>query len=231
MKGGVIQRLGRLFGRGCLGRGDVAENQLSQLIRLAIPPDLQDIIYTLVDLGSGFVREQLVDNPLVQPQLAAIRSDLEHIVHGWVNRSAVYCGCSLRKGFYHLLLVFGRLGYNVVILHLRCGKVQLVGGLDVRHLFEQVHQLRQVKELGKPRPRPIAGAFRCQLQRRDGFPETAGPAVKMGHAQFLQTVILKIPLHGVKLGHTVADRGSSGKDNAPAAGNLIHVAALGEHIR
>ena len=112
MKGGVIQRFGRLFGRGCLGRGDVAENQLGQLIRLAIPPDLQDIIYTLVDLGSGFVREQLVDDPLVQPQLAAIRSDLEHIVHGWVNRSAVYCGCSLRKGFYHLLLVFGRLGYS-----------------------------------------------------------------------------------------------------------------------
>ena len=44
MKGGVIQRLGRLFGRGCLGRGDVAENQLSQLIRLAIPPDLQDSV-------------------------------------------------------------------------------------------------------------------------------------------------------------------------------------------
>ena len=136
MKGGVIQRFGRLFGRGCLGRGDVAENQLGQLIRLAIPPDLQDIIYTLVDLGSGFVREQLVDDPLVQPQLAAIRSDLEHIVHGWVNRSAVYCGCSLRKGFYHLLLVFGRLGYDIVVLHLRCRKVQLIGSLDVRYLFE-----------------------------------------------------------------------------------------------
>ena len=41
-------------------------------------------------------------------------------------------------------------------------------------------------------------ALRGQFQRRDGFSETAGPAVEMGHVQFLQAVILEIPLHGMR---------------------------------
>ena len=108
--------------------------------------------------------------------------------------------------------------------------MKLIGGFNVRHLFEQVHQLREIEKLGEAGARPVAGAFRCQFQGRDGFSETAGPAVEVGHAQFLQAVILEIPLHGVKLGHGVADRGAGGKDNTPAAGDLVHVAALGEHI-
>lgn len=52
----------------------------------------------------------------------------------------------------------------------------------------------------------------------------------MGHVQFLQAVILEIPLHGVKLGHGIADRGAGGENNTTAAGDLIHVATLGEHI-
>ena len=90
------------FGQGCLGRGDVAENQLGQLIRLAIPPDLRDMYphwLTLVPGSSG-------NSWLIirwSAQLAAIRSDLEHIVHGWVNRSAVLRMLA-PKGLYHLLL-------------------------------------------------------------------------------------------------------------------------------
>ncbi len=52
----------------------------------------------------------------------------------------------------------------------------------------------------------------------------------MGHVQFLQAFILKITLHGVKLGHGVADRGAGGKNHATVSGDLIHIAALGEHI-
>ena len=70
----------------------------------------------------------------------------------------------------------------------------------------------------------------CQLKRRDGFSEAAGPAVEVGHVQFLQAVILEIPLHGVKFGHGVADRGACCKDNATPAGQFIHITALGKHI-
>ena len=72
VKDRIVHRLGRLFGRGCLGRRDIAEHQLGQLVGLAILPDLHDVVHALVDLGAGFVRQQLVDDPLVQSQLAAI---------------------------------------------------------------------------------------------------------------------------------------------------------------
>ena len=142
----------------------------------------------------------------------------------------MYFGSALGECLHHFLLMFGGLCHNIVVFHLRGGQVQLVGGLDVRHLFEQVHQLWQVEKLGESGARPIAGSLRGQFQRRDGFSETAGPAVEMGHVQFLQAVILEIPLHGVKLGHGVADRGSGGKDNATVSGNLVHIATLRKHI-
>ena len=67
--------------------------------------------------------------------------------------------CTLRKGLDHFLLMFGRLRHDVVVFHLRGGQVQLVGGLDVRHFFEQVHQFRQVEKLGESSARPIAGSL------------------------------------------------------------------------
>ena len=227
----IIQRFRRLACRSfCLRCRNVAEHQLGQLVSFAIPPDLHDVVHALIDLCARFIRQHLVDDSLVQAQLTAIRGNLEHIVLGRVNGSAVYQRCALRKGLDHFLLMFGRLRHDVVVFHLRGGQVQLVGGLDVRHFFEQVHQLRQVEKLGESSARPIAGSLRGQFQRRDGFSETAGPAVEMGHVQFLQAVILEIPLHGVKLGHGVADRGSGCKDNATVSGNLVHIAALGKHI-
>ena len=72
VKCGVVQCLGRLFGRGCLGCGNIAEHQLGQLVGLAISPNLHDVCDTLVDFGAGFVRQRLIDNALIQTQLSAI---------------------------------------------------------------------------------------------------------------------------------------------------------------
>ena len=231
VKGGIIQRFCSLFRRsGLLGCGNIAEYQLGQLVGGTVPPDLHDILHTLVDFGAGFVREKLVDDPLVKAQLAAIRCDLEHIVNRWVHRAAVYFGRALGQRLYHFFLMFGRLGYDVVILHLRGWQMELVGGLDVRHFLKKIHQLRQIEKLGEAGTRPVSGPFRCQFQRRHRFPEPAGPAVKMSHVQFCQTVILQVPLHRIKLGHGVADRRSGGKNDTTAAGNLIHISTFREHI-
>ena len=111
----------------------------------------------------------------------------------------MYQGSALRERLHHFLLLFGGLGHDVVVLHLGRGQVQLVGGFDVRDLLKEVHQLRQVEKLGEAGPCPVAGALRGQLQRRHGLAKAGRPAVKVGHAQLLQAVILEIPLHGVKL--------------------------------
>ena len=231
VEGRVVQRLRHLFGRPGLGRGDVAEHQLGQLVGLAVPPNLHDIVHALIDLGARLIRQQLVDDPLVQPQLAPVAGDLEHIVLGRVHRAAVYQGSAFRERLHHFLLLFGGLGHDVVIFYLRGGKMELVGGFDVRDLLKEIHQLRQVEKFAESCSCPVAGALRGQLQRGHGLAKPGRPAVKVGHAQLLQAVILEIPLHGVKLGHGVGHRRAGGKDDAPAAGDLVHVAALGEHIR
>ena len=64
MAGRVVQLLRYLFGGPGLGRGDVAEHQLGQLVSLAIPPDLHDVVHALIDLGARLIRQQLVDDPL-----------------------------------------------------------------------------------------------------------------------------------------------------------------------
>ena len=231
MKQWIIQRFRRLACRSfCLRCRNVAEHQLGQLVSFAVPPDLHDVVHALIDLCARFIRQHLVDDSLVKPQLAAIRGNLEHIVLRRVNGSAVYQRCTLRKSFDHFLLMFGGLRHNIVVFHLRGRQIQLVGGLDVRHFFEQVHQLWEVEKLAESRSCPVAGSLRCQLQCCDGLPKSGSPAVEVGHVQFLQAFILKITLHGVKLGHGVADRRSGGKDHATVSGNLIHIAALGKHI-
>ena len=92
--------------------------------------------------------------------------DLEHIVHRRVHAAPVYFGRPFGEGLYHLFLDFGGLGHYVVVLHLGRRQVQLVGGLDVGHLFEQVHQFRQVEKLGEPGPGPVAGALGKQVVKR-----------------------------------------------------------------
>ena len=199
VQGRIVQRLRHLSGGACLGCGNIAEYELGQLIRLPVPPDLHDIVHALIDFGSRLIRQQRIDDPLVQPQLAAIAGNLEHIVLPGVNAPAVYLGRPLGEGLHHLFLVFGGLGHDIVVFHLRGGKMELVGGLYIRDLFEQVHQFRQIEKLGETGPRPVAGSFWGKLKSGHRLPEAAGPAVKVRHAQLLKPVILEIPLHGVKL--------------------------------
>ena len=58
--------------RDSLGRGNIAEHQLGQLVSFAIPPDLHDVVHALIDLCARFVRQHLVDDSLVQAQLCLL---------------------------------------------------------------------------------------------------------------------------------------------------------------
>ena len=176
---------------GCsLRRGDVAEHKLRQLLRFAFTPDAQDIFSAAVDFAAGVIGEHGIDDSLVETQLAPIAGDFEHIVDMGVHLAAVDFACPLGQLLYHGLLMLGGLAHDIVILHFRRGQVQLVCGLDVGNLFEQVHQLREIKEPGKPCPCPVARALRRQFQCGDGLSKAGGPAVELLHLHFLQLVIL-----------------------------------------
>ncbi|MCR0432940.1 hypothetical protein MKC53_23415, partial [[Clostridium] innocuum] len=64
-----------------------------------------------------------------------------------------------RQPFHHLLLKLGRLDNLCVKVGLWHGKMEHICRLDVGHLFESGHQLRQIEKLGKPGLGPITGAF------------------------------------------------------------------------
>ena len=110
------------------------------------------------------------------------------------------------------------------------GEVELVGGLDVRRLLEHGHELWQVEEAGEPGPCPVAGALRGQLNGRHRLPENGGPVVKVAQVGLFQEVYLKIPLHGVKLGHAVGNRGAGSEHHALAACDFVDVPAFQQHI-
>ena len=109
-------------------------------------------------------------------------------------------------------------------------KFQHICRLDVRHLLKGSHQLRQIKELGKPCFSPVATALRRQLNGGDGFSKVTGPIVKVDQAHLLEGIILQIPLDRVKLHHTVADGCAGGKDDTPASGDLVQIPALHKEV-
>ena len=64
-------------------------------------------------------------------------------------------------------------------MRLRHGELEHIRRLDVRHIFENGHQLRQVIKLGKPCFGAVAGALRGQLDGGDGFPVVRRPCVEV----------------------------------------------------
>ena len=132
---------------------------------------------------------------------------------------------------HHLLLYLRGLHHHGLKLCLRHREVELVGGLDVGHLFEHTHQLREVEELGKPCPGAVACPLRGQLYGRGGLAKGGGPLVEMGQPLLPERTMLQVAHHGVKLCHTVRHRCPRGKDRTLPASQFIHILALHEHIR
>ena len=87
-----------------LGGRQVAEHELRQLLRLPVLPDAVDVVHAQIDLAVRVVRQVGIDYPLVKPQLAPVRGDLEHIVGACVHAPRVnFCG-ALGQLLHHLLL-------------------------------------------------------------------------------------------------------------------------------
>ena len=210
--------------------GQVAKNHLGGTPVCGALPDLKHIFRALGGFAVGIAGEHGIDQPLIQRQLAAIVGDEQHIVHAAVHLAVADFLSALRQRRHDLFLIPRWLQGDVVVMRLRHGEFEHIRRLNVRHIFEYAHQLRQVIKLGKPRLGPVAGTLRGQLNGGDGLAVVRRPAIEVLQALLLQRRHLQITLDGVKLHHAVGNGGAGGKDNAAPPGNLIEVAALHKEV-
>ena len=180
-----------------LGGGQVTEDHLGGTLVGGTLPDLKHILRTLGGFAVRVAGQHGVDEPLIQRQLASIVGDEQHIVHAAVHLAVADFLCPFCQRRHHVLLVFRWLQGNVVVVGLRHRQLQHICGLDVRHIFEYAHQLRQVVKLGEAGLGPVAGSLRRQLNGGDCLAVVCRPGVKVLQALFLQGVHLQIPLDGV----------------------------------
>ena len=210
--------------------GQVAEDHLRGALASGALPDLKHIFGALGGFAVGVAGEHWVDQPLIQRQLAAIVGDEQHIVHAAVHLAVADFLSALRQRRHNLFLILGGFQGNIVVMCLRHGQLEHIRRLNVRHIFEYAHQLRQVIKLGEARLGPVTGALGRQLDGGDGFPVVRRPAIEVLQALFLQRRHLQVTLDGVKLHHAVGNGGAGGKDNAAPSGDLVQIAALHKEV-
>ena len=139
--------------------GQVAEDHLRGALASGALPDLKHIFRALGGFAVGITGEHGVDQPLIQRQLAAIVGDEQHIVHAAVHLAVADFLSALRQRRHDLFLILRWLQGDVVVMRLRHGQLEHIRRLDVRHIFEYAHQLRQVIKLGEAGLCPVASAL------------------------------------------------------------------------
>ena len=85
--------------------------------------------------------------------------DFQHIIHGWVNGTAMNSRSSLGQLCHHSFLMLGGLYHHSLELCFRNRQIQLIGSLDVRNFLEHIHKLWQIEELCKSGSGSVAGSF------------------------------------------------------------------------
>ena len=142
-----------------LWSGQVAEDHLRGALVSGASPDLKHIFRALGGFAVGVAGKHGVDQPLIQRQLSAIVGDEQHIVHAAVHLAVADFLSALRQRRHDLFLVLRWFQGDIVVMCLRHGELEHIRRLNVRHIFEYAHQLRQVIKLGEARLGAIAGAF------------------------------------------------------------------------
>ena len=211
-------------------RGQVAEHELRQLLRIPFFVDTQDVFHAGVDFTARFVGQQRVHQPLIQPQLSSIRRNPEHVVLLRVNRARMNLRSTLGQRLHHLLLIDRRLDRHRLIVRVRHRQMKLIRRFNIRNLLEHRHQFRQVEELRKARPRAVSRPLRRKLNRRHRFAERRSPCVKMNQPHFFQRSILQIALHRIQLGHGIGHWRARRENNAASTRQFIHISAFQKHI-
>ena len=64
--------------------GQIAEDDLGELLLCSICPDLKGSVHAGVYLTARMIREKRIGEPLVKSDLPSVIGHFEHVVYGWV---------------------------------------------------------------------------------------------------------------------------------------------------
>jgi len=64
-----------------LRRREIAKQKLCQPVCFSILINAKNVSYTGIELAIRVIRQQRIHQPLIKPQLSAIRSNFKHIVY------------------------------------------------------------------------------------------------------------------------------------------------------
>ena len=244
-----ITQLGGLVGAGTLRGGQVDKHQLGAAVSVPAVVIGLDVVGGVIDLAVRVVRVVRVDQAHIQRSLAGVGHDLEHVVTallcllgqvlGAVDKRTLgelvgVVAVGILDGLADVLgLPLGAVHYHVLglaALHLRhrqafaLGRQQAVDVVAVDDVGEggvALHQLGHVHELGEPAIHLVLTG-RGQLPVGDNLAKHAGPGVEVRQAGGFQVVVIQIALHGIHLGHGVADRRAGREHHIAAPGRFAH---------
>lgn len=85
--------------------------------------------------------------------------DEQHIIHSAVHLAVADFLGALCQRRHNLLLILRGLQGDIVVMCLRHGELEHIRCLNIRHIFEKAHQLRQVVKFSKARLGTVAGSL------------------------------------------------------------------------
>lgn len=106
-----------------MGSRQVAEDHLGAALCLRPQPDVIDVLGARGSLAAFVVGQQVIHEPLVKGELAAIVCYEQHIVHAGVHHLVPHTLGAAAEFGHHLLLMLGGFQNDIVIG--RCGHRQL----------------------------------------------------------------------------------------------------------
>ena len=174
---------------------------MCQLVGFTIIPDIVDVLHTEIDLTRRVIRKIGIYYSLVKPEFASVAGYAQHIVNRRIDRPCMNLRRPLGKFLHHRLLNLRRFRDHIVVNRLRNRKMKLIGGLNVRHFLEDIHEFRKIEELRKPGSRSVSGPFRRKLNCGRCFAECTCPRIEMIEVFLLQCVPLQVAHHREKFGH------------------------------
>lgn len=103
--------------------GLIAKHKLGRPLRGSLLIYVINIVGTGVRLAARIVRQQRIDQPLVECGFPAVRRDAQHVINIWLHFAVSHGFRAVGKAFNQILLIFAGFDDNIVETGFRTGEI------------------------------------------------------------------------------------------------------------